>query len=311
MTLDIASPDGTAMSQLCFGTMQFGGHADADESRAMYDAARDAGVNFFDTAHVYTAGASETLLGRFARPERDALIIATKCAYQGGASRDNILTSLDESRARLDMDFIDILYLHRWDPDIALDESFEALAECQQAGKIGAIGVSNFAAWQVMKAAAAAQRAGTAIAILQPMYNLVKRIAEVEILPMAVSEGFAVAPYSPLGGGLLTGKYQTGGTGRLSEDDRYATRYGPGWMKQAAAGLAEIAAELDVAPATLAVAWVARHPGITAPIISARSARQLAPSLAAQGFAMDDALYARLSALSPTPPPATDRLEEA
>lgn len=303
--------NGTPCSTLCFGAMQFGGRADKAESRAMYDACREVGINFFDTAHAYTEGMSETYLGQCAKRERDALIIATKAGYAGGSSRTNILKTFDESRARLGMDWVDILYLHRWDDTTPLEETFETLAELTRAGKIRFIGVSNFAAWQVMKAARVAVGFDLRVTVLQPMYNLVKRQAEVEILPMAESEGFVVIPYSPLGGGLLTGKYADGGSGRLHEDARYAARYAPPAMHQTAAGLSALARELDIHPATLAVAWSARHSGVTAPIISARSVQQLRPSLAAMDFTMNDALYDRISALSPSPPPATDRLEEA
>lgn len=308
---DITAPDGSPLSPLCFGTMQFGGAADETDSREMWDACRAVGLNFFDTAHVYTEGRSETLTGRFAREERERLVIATKAGYTGGAGRATLTAQFDESRKRLDMDMVDILYLHRWDGGTPLEETFETLAEMQAAGQIRHIGVSNFAAWQVMKAQAVAERLGTRIGILQPMYSLVKRQAEVEILPMALSEGIATAPYSPLGGGLLTGKYGEGGTGRLSTDDRYAARYGEGWMHLTAQALAEQARAMHHDPATIAVAWAARHPGVTAPIVSARNARQLAPSLAAATLEIDDAAYAEISALSQTPPPATDRLEEA
>ncbi len=303
--------DGTPVSALCFGAMQFGGKASEADSRAMFDACRAAGVTFFDTAHVYTEGRSEMLLGRFAAPERDSLIIATKAAYQGGASRDNILASLDESRARLGMDVIDILYMHRWDGDTPLEETFETLAKLQSDGVVRYLAVSNYAAWQVMKAQAVAATFGTRIDMIQPMYSLVKRQAEVEILPMAVDQGIAVAPYSPLGGGLLTGKYAQGEGGRLVEDTRYAARYGPAWMHEAAKGLAALATEVGHAPATLAVAWAMAHRAVTAPIISARDAVQLAPSLAAAGITLGEDLLAQITALSPTPPPATDRLEEA
>lgn len=309
MNRDLHSPDGTPISSFCFGAMQFGGGADEAESRAMFDACRAAGITFFDTAWVYTGGRSEELLGRFAAAERDRLTIATKAAFGGGSGRESLLKSCDESRQRLGMDFIDVYYLHNWDGDTPLEETFTALAELQQAGKIGRIGVSNFSAWQVMKAERAANAVGTTIAILQPMYNLVKRQAESEILPMAASEGFAVAPYSPLGGGLLTGKYARGGSGRLATDPRYAARYAPDWMAQTAAALAELGDEIGVNPATLAVAWAARHPAVTAPIISARTVEQLQPSLDALDFAMDDALHDRITALSREPAPATDRLE--
>lgn len=310
MTKVMTSPDGTPASRLAFGTMQFGGRADETASRAMFEAAVAAGVNHFDTAYVYNDGASETLLGSMPGDRRDGLIIATKAAYTGGGTRDNILTSFDISRKRLGMDTVDLLYMHRFDPDTDLHETMEALAELREAGKIRYVGVSNYAAWQVVKAICVAAKFGITVDILQPMYNLVKRQAEVEILPMCADMGVACAPYSPLGGGLLTGKYAAGDAGRLTEDDRYAARYGPGWMHEAAKGLSAIAKETGTPAATLAVAWAARHPMGPTPIISARSAEQLAPSLDAMTFEMDDALYARLSALSPTPPPATDRLEE-
>ena len=311
MTASFKTPAGDPVSRFCFGTMQFGGKADTANSQALYDACRDAGINFFDTADVYTGGTSETLLGGFAKSERDKLVIATKVGAEGGASRDNILKRFDGCRRRLDMDFVEVLYLHRWDANTPLEESFETLAELQQAGKIGAIGVSNYAAWQVMKAQAVAESLGTKISILQPMYNLVKRQAEVEMLPMAQSEGFAVASYSPLGGGLLTGKYAAGDDGRLVTDAMYKARYAVDWMHQAAKDLSALAKDHAVDPATLAVAWVAANAAITCPIISARSVAQLAPSLAALDYDLTDEVMAQLTALTPTPAPATDRLEEA
>ena len=297
--------------QLAFGTMQFGGTADQTQSRALYDACRDAGITHFDTAHGYTAGASETFLGQFAARERDRLYIATKIGYLPGTDRVRLMSDFDLSRKRLGMDRVDLLYLHRLDPEIPLEDSLETIATLQQAGTIRHIGVSNFAAWQVMKAQAILARLGTRIDAIQPMLNLVKRQAEVEILPMARDQNLAVYPYSPLGGGLLTGKYLGGGQGRLSDDARYAKRYSPDWMTRTAADLLALAQDVGTDPATLAVAWAARVPGVTAPLISARSVEQLRPSLAAKDFEMTDALFERLSALSPTPPPATDRLEEA
>ena len=310
MKQTLTSPNGTPASRLAFGTMQFGGKADRAQSREMFEACIAAGITHFDTAHVYTDGASETLLGSFLGDRRDDLIIATKAAYNGGASRANILSSAETSRQRLGLDTLDVLYLHRFDAETDLRESFEAFAELREKGHIRLIGLSNFAAWQVVKAAGIAAGFGLDIAVIQPMYNLVKRQAEVEILPMADDLGILVAPYSPLGGGLLTGKYAEGASGRLTEDDRYAARYAPEGMHAAAAGLAELAREVGTSAATLAVAWVAAHPTGPSPIISARNAAQLRPSLDALTFEMSEALYARIAALSPTPPPATDRLEE-
>lgn len=291
--------------------MQFGGKADRTNAQATYDASRDAGINFFDTAHVYTGGTSESWLGEMAAQNRDDLIIATKAGYEGGGSQSNILKTFDESRSRLGMDMIDLLYMHRFDDATPLEETFETLATLQSDQKIRYIGISNYAAWQVMKAMRVAASFDTKPDILQPMYNLVKRQAEVEILPACADQGVGVCPYSPLGGGLLTGKYAAKSNGRLTEDDRYKARYNVDWMHNVAASLPEIAARHGTHPATLAVAWVAHNPAITAPIISARNTAQLQPSLEALGFEMTDALYNELTALTQTPAPATDRLEEA
>ncbi len=310
MMSTLNSSDGTPASRFAFGTMQFGGRADAAQSQAMYDACRGAGLNHFDTAYVYTDGQSETLLGDMIQSERESLLIATKAGYTGGAGGKNIRSQLDVSRQRLGQDMVDILYLHRFDPDTDLAETIECFAELKQAGKIRYAGLSNFAAWQVMKAVRIAADFDLSIDILQPMYSLVKRQAEVEILPMCADQNITVAAYSPLGGGLLTGKYASGGQGRLAEDDRYAARYGQGWMFDTAKSLTDLASEEGLDPATLAVSWVAASPFGATPIISARNVEQLAPSLAAMSHTMSPDLYARVTALSQPPAPATDRLEE-
>ncbi len=307
----LTTSSGDPLSRLTFGTMQFGGKADADASRAMYDAARGAGINHFDTAVGYTGGASEALLGPMVSDARDKIYLATKVAYIGGSGRANILKMFDQCRSQLGLDSVDLLYLHRFDDDTPLEETFETMAGLQSDGHIRHIGVSNYAAWQVMKAQAVCATLGTRIDVIQPMYSLVKRQAEVEIFPVAVDQDIKIVPYSPLGGGLLTGKYAKGETGRLTEDERYKVRYDVRWMHACAAQLSRIAEDVGTAPATLAVAWAARHSAAPSPIISAKSVAQLVPSLAAEGFEMDDALYARITALSQTPAPATDRLEEA
>ncbi len=299
-------------NRFAFGAMQFGGTASAADAAELYAACRDAGITHFDTAHAYTNGASERLLGDLVRPERAAVFVATKAGYVGGSSRQNILSTFDESRQRLQLDHVDLLYLHRFDDATPLEETFETLAKLQSDGLITHIGVSNFAAWQVMKAQAVAAKLGTSISHIQPMYNLVKRQAEVEILPMAQAEGLVPCTYSPLGGGLLTGKYSADAQteGRLATDHRYAARYGLPQMHKAAQDLAALAADMGVHPATLAVAWVLQHPAAPLPILSARNAAQLAPSLAAINYALDAETYAKLQALFPAPPPATDRIEE-
>jgi len=307
----ITSPDGTPASQFAFGCMQFGGTADEQACAQMFDACLAAGITHFDTAYVYTDGRSEEILGRLIAPHRDGLVIATKAGYTGGAGAANLRMQFDISRKRLNMDHVDILYLHRFDPYTDLNETLDCFAALKSEGKISYVGLSNFAAWQVVKAANLAAKRDLSIDVLQPMYSLVKRQAEVEILPMCADLGILPATYSPLGGGLLTGKYKAPqAEGRLATDDRYAARYGVDWMHSAAVQLSEIASELATHPATLAAAWAARHTSHPSPILSARNQEQLAPSLAATTFYVGDALYNRLSALTPAPPPATDRLEE-
>ena len=296
--------------KIAFGTMQFGGTADAAASRALFDACRAAGITHFDTATGYSEGRSESLLGEFAAAERDTLFIATKVGYDSG-EQDVLVDQFARSLERLQMAQVDLLYLHRFHPETPLEETLEVFAELQAQGKIRQIGLSNFPAWAVMKAQAVARGLGTRIDAIQPMYNLVKRQAEVELLPMAMDQGIAVYPYSPLGGGLLSGKYAAGETGRLVTNPQYAARYAPQTMHETARALTALAAELGTHPATLAVAFVMAHPARPVPLTSARNVAQLAPSLAALMFPMTPEVYARLTALSPTPPPATDRLEEA
>jgi len=307
----LTTQSGRSVAPAAFGAMQFGGKASDQDAEAMFHAARAAGVAHFDTAWVYTNGASETLLGGLAAREREDLYIATKVGYEGGAGLENILAQFDTSRRRLQMDGVDLLYMHRFDSGTDLRETIETLAGLQTQGLIRHIGLSNHAAWQVMKAQAIAAAFGTRIDVIQPMFNLVKRQAEVELLPMCADQGITACCYSPLGGGLLTGKYARGQTGRLTDDPRYAARYDSDAMRAATTGLVALAEQHGTDPATLAVAWVAAHPLQPQPILSARSAAQLRPALGGLSFKMTPDLFAKLRALMPAPPPATDRTEEA
>ncbi len=291
--------------------MQFGVGTPQRDCAAIYNLCRAQGINVFDTAYVYTDGQSETILGQLIAQDRDDIVLMTKCAYTGSASGPNLTEQFDESRKRLNQDMIDVLFLHKWDDETPLENTFETFARFKSKGQIRSIGVSNFSAWQVMKAKTVAKTFGLSVDVIQPMYNMVKRQAEVEILPMSAAEQIAVTPYSPLGGGLLTGKYNNQKAGRLVEDSRYGARYDQDWAHKTAQDLTEIAAQHDVHPATLAVAWVAKNPDITAPLISGKTPEQLQPSLDAMSFEMSDDLYRELNRITRTPPPATDRLEEA
>lgn len=314
---------GVQVSRLCMGTMTFGREADKATSAALYARCRDAGVNFFDCANGYAGGDSERILGELIAGHRDEVIITSKVHFPvgpdrnaRGSSRRHIMIAVEDSLRRLNTDRIDVYFLHHWDDAVPLDDTLRALDDLVSQGKVVYPGASNFAAWQIAKALGISAREGWApFRVLQPMYNLVKRQAEVEILPLAQAEHLGVISYSPLGGGLLTGKYgaQPGAAtaaGRISENAMYARRYGQEWMYQAAQAFTALAGRRGIHPVTLAIAWVAAHPAITAPIIGARNLEQLTPALSALDIAMTPDLYAELCALTPTPPPATDRSEE-
>lgn len=292
---------------LAFGAMQFGTTADDRAAARMVEACLDAGVRDFDTAHGYGGGTSERMLGKLLRGV-DGVRVATKAGYSGGAGRANLQDQLAESLDRLGMP-VDLWYLHRFGPGTPLEETVSALLDAKAQGLVTRIGVSNLAAWQVMKAQGIAARMGGRIDAIQPMYSAVKRQAEVELLPMAMDQGLAVYSYSPLGAGLLSGKYAAGGEGRLTTDARYARRY-EGVPAGVDAAFARLAAEAGVHPVTLAVAWVMAHPARPVPIVSARDTVQLAPALAAASLRLDPALHAAVAALIPAPSPATDRSEE-
>ncbi len=311
---------GVQVSRLCFGTMSFGGDADEAESAKMYAACRGAGINFFDTADQYNKGRSEEILGALMRGHRDELVLATKCSNPAGpdrnargGSRRHVARALEASLKRLATDRVEVLYLHQQDPLTPLEETMRALEDLVRAGKVLYPALSNHTAWQTQRALDVEDHHGWArLQLIQPMYNLIKRQAEVEILPMAEANGIGVAPYSPAAGGLLSGKYAQKETaaGRIVSNKMYTDRYGEAWMHEAAANFARFCKQRGFHPMSAAVAWVAAHPAVTAPIVGARNAEQLAPSLRALEIDMNPALRAEISGLSRAPAPATDRLEE-
>ena len=312
---------GVKVSQLCFGTMSFGDEADEEMSGKLYNRCRDAGINFFDCANMYSTGKAEEILGKLIAGHRNEVVLTSKAYFPmgrdvnaRGASRYHLFNSVEESLRRLKTDRIDVFFIHRFDDFTALEETLRALDDLVSMGKILYPAASNFAAWQVMKALGLFDLHHWArFAVIQPMYNLVKRMAEVELFLLAESENLGVISYSPLGGGLLSGKYAGGARpeqGRLLHSVRYQTRYGDEWMHSAAADLKGLADQIGVHPASLAIAWAAAHPAVTAPIIGARNLDHLETALKSIEIEMTDSLYDQISGLSPTPPPATDRNEE-
>lgn len=321
MNLRTIGRTGIRVSPLCFGTMSFGGNADRDTSRAMFARCREAGINFFDTANSYSSGRSEEILGECIADCRNEIVLSTKVfnptgpdANARGLSRRHLLLEVENSLRRLKTDRIDFYFVHMFDPNTPIETTLEALDQLRREGKILHPAVSNWAAWQIVKALGISAREHLArFELVQPMYSLAKRQAEVELLPMAASEQLGVVTYSPLGAGLLTGKYgidRKPDAGRLLEDPKYTARYRDEGYFAVADRYAAWCAERGLNPATAAVAWVMNHPAVTAPIIGARNVPQLEMSLAALDMPMSPELRAEIADLSPAPALATDREEE-
>lgn len=321
MKYKVLGKTGVMVSELCYGTMSFGSEADEPEAARLFKRCREAGINFFDCSNNYSGGKAEELLGKFISGCRDEVVITTKVSQRVGSdinamgsSRRHIMLAVEQSLSRLKTDRIDLYFIHYFDPFTAMEETLRALDDLVRQGKVLYLGVSNWAAWQIAKALGISERQGLArFACIEPMYNLVKRQAEVEILPLAEAEQLGVIAYNALGAGLLSGKYGKDSlpqVGRIVEKDLYNKRYSNPAYYEIAERFVDMAKELEVNPVTLAVSWVQSHPAITAPIIGARNVNQLEASLAAAEFNMTPGLRAEISRLSISPGTATDRLEE-
>jgi aryl-alcohol dehydrogenase-like predicted oxidoreductase len=321
MKYNILGKTGVLVSELCLGTMSFGSEADETESTRMFHRCRDVGINFFDCSNNYGAGRAEEILGKLIRDCRDDVIITSKVSQRIGkdinalgSSRRHIMLAVEQSLSRLKTDRVDVYFIHHFDPLTEMEETLRALDDLVRQGKVLYLGVSNWAAWQIAKALGISKKDGLArFECIEPMYNLLKRQAEVEILPLADSERLGVIAYSPLAAGLLTGKYSQGSklsSGRIVEKEQYSQRYSSTLYYEVAERFTNFAQKLDVNPVTLAISWVKSHPAITAPIIGARNVTQLESSLAATEFIMEPEIYDQISNLSIRPGNATDRLEE-
>jgi aryl-alcohol dehydrogenase-like predicted oxidoreductase len=309
---------GLQVSEYSFGVMTFGKEADEKESEKMFNMCLDKGINFFDTANWYSRGISEEILGRLMKSHRKDLIIASKVGLpmtdkpnDGGASRRHIKIQVEESLKRLQTDWIDLYYIHIFDENTHLEETLRALNTLVEQGKILYIGLSNFSAWQVMKAIGITKLEKLSpIACVQPMYNLLKRQVEVEILPMAKSEKLGVFPYNPLGGGMLTGKYlgkeYTSGK-RLSDMEMYKKRYSNEEYFEITQHFVNLAKDNGYKPAPLALAWVNSHPQITSTMMGARNTDQLSQNFEAIDIDMTEDLRQKITDVSIDPPLATDR----
>ncbi|MDZ4765507.1 MAG: aldo/keto reductase [Chloroflexota bacterium] len=297
---------GLKVSELCLGAMTFGREADEATSFAMMDAFADAGGNFIDTADVYSRGISETVVGKWlATRPRDQWVVATKVRFpmgegvnEIGLSRSHIRHAVEQSLKRLGTDFIDLYQVHCWDPGTPLEETLSTLNRLVEEGKVRYVGVSNFKAYQIQKAVDISRAHGwTPFTCLQPLYNLLDRAIEWEIVELCLAEGLGIIPWSPLRGGWLTGRYQRGM--ELPQDDsRVARATKAGWSETWNAydnertwnvidTLCRVADALGKSPAQVALNWVKDRPGVTAPIIGARSMEQLTGNLGAVGWTLE------------------------
>lgn len=286
MRLKPLGRSGLQVSELCLGAMTFGGTADIEESRRIFDAYREAGGNFVDTANNYGGGHSEEHLGEILAGRRDEIVLATKYTApirpgdpnSGGNHRKSLVRSLDQSLRRLRTDYVDLLWVHVWDFGTPAEEVMRALDDQVRAGKVLHVGVSDVPAWAVAQANTLAELRGwSPFVALQIEYSLVERTVERELTPMAAALGLTVTAWGPLAGGLLTGKYAGGRAGgRLEEGDRRLTERNHAIV----ASLVEVAADAGVPPAQAALAWLrTRGPATVVPIVGARTAEQLAQSL--------------------------------
>jgi aryl-alcohol dehydrogenase-like predicted oxidoreductase len=305
---------GVKVSPLNLGCMMFGRRTEPEESYAIIDRALDAGLNFLDTANVYSRGRSEEITGEALRRNgrRAKVVLATKVhgamddadPNAQGTSRRHITEQCEASLRRLQTDWIDLYQLHRPRPEIAIDETLRALDDLVRSGKVRYLGTSTFAAWQVVEALWAAKELGlNRFVCEQPPYNLLDRRVERELLPMCRTYGIATIPWSPLAGGLLTGKYRRG------EAPPEGTRYGGGDPRQArrmaervfdvTEGLEPLAKEKGATMSQLALAWVMQQPGVTAPIIGPRTMEQLEDNLGALAVEIDGDDRKRIDDLIP------------
>lgn len=283
---------GVQVSSACLGTMTFGWEpgdwgSTEPESIKIADKALDLGINFFDTADVYARGTSEKILGKWMKGKRSKLVVATKCHGKmsdtdpnaWGNSRRHVIEACEASLKRLGTDYIDLYQIHRPQPSIPIDETLRALDDLIKQGKIRYAGCSTFAGWQAAEAHYVAKCLGiNGFVSEQPPYNLLDRRIERDLLPFCQTYGWAVIPWSPLAGGQLSGKYLDGKPrkGRYAKSDPMG-RINPTTIK-VIERLKKVADEEGLSLATLALAWVANQPGITSPIIGARSAKQLEES---------------------------------
>lgn len=313
---------GLQVSRLCLGTMTFGREIDEAESHRLLDHFTEAGGTFVDTADAYSDGRSEEIVGSWlGKTNRDDVVIATKVRFGAGLNRrglgrKHILRSVDESLRRLGTDHIDLYQIHMWDYGTPIEETLRTLDCLATSGKVRYLGISNVSGWQLQRAIDTCRAMNwEPLVSLQPLYNLLDREAEWELIPVCRNEGLGIIPWSPLRGGWLTGKFRRGTT-PAAGDSRVGdttssdpTSSDPTWTEAwhnydndrtwaVIDTLVAVADRIGRTPAQVALNWLLRRPGVTAPILGVRSIPQLADNLAAVGWELDPADRSRLDEAS-------------
>ena len=322
LTLDtyrLLGRSGLRVSPLALGTATFGTEwgwgAGKDDARTLFDTYVERGGNFIDTASTYTDGSAERMLGEFTRDDRERFVLATKYTTQrrpgdpnsGGAHRKSLFASVHTSLRQLNTDYIDLLFLHVWDFATPVEEILRGMDDLVRQGKVLYVAVSNVPAWETARMQAIADLRGwSPLVALQPEYSLINRGAERDLIPMARAIGLGVTPYSPLGGGVLSGKYSRADLTAPGADDQESNRKSfnarLGMVTERTLAIAdtvrEVAAEVAHTPAQVALAWTLQTPGVTAPVVGARTPEQLLGNLAALAVEFTADQLARLGQAS-------------
>jgi aryl-alcohol dehydrogenase-like predicted oxidoreductase len=312
---------GMRVSELCLGAMTFGRETTEEDSLRMMDLFLEAGGNFIDSADVYSQGISEEIVGRWLKGQRrDDLVIATKVRFpmgngvnDVGLSRKHILSGVEQSLRRLQTDFIDLYQVHMWDDGTPLEETLSTLDTLVQSGKVRYIGASNYTAWQLQKAVDTSKfRGWEPFSCLQPLYNLLDRGIEFDLVPVCKNEGLGIIPWSPLRGGWLSGKYHRGMQGAPA-GTRVEEASHKGWSESWDAYANErtwtvleavdaVAKEAGKQPSQVALRWLLQMPNVTAPIIGARTIQHLQDNLGAAGWTLSEEQMKRLNGVSTIQP---------
>ncbi len=314
---------GLRVSAISLGTMTFGGaggfakvgNLDVDAARRVLDRCVDAGVNLVDTADIYSNGASEEIVGEIVKGQREELLLATKCRFRSepgangaGSSRHHIVRSLEASLRRLGTDYIDIYQLHGWDGQTPVEETLSALDSLVQEGKVRYIGCSNYSAWHLMKSLGVADRQGWQPFVSHQIYwSLIGRDAEVELVPAALDQGLGILVWSPLAGGLLTGKYRrdekpAAGARHLT-DWNEPPIYDEGKVYDVIDVVVSVAAARGVPPAQVALAWLLARPGVSSVIVGARNEDQMSQTLPSADLVLEPEEMKQLTEVSSSPLP--------